>query len=388
MTRLTFRFSSTEYPFHQLYPLLDILRNPSSVSIGRLVRPAHMGLGPHLIVPVPNTTTMPMSTKVPPRRDLVKELEEGIKPWTGPSIFTTPVPRGRVSSPIDITSSPETEERTAPRVRGVIRYNSALPRTAYTPPAKVHPFFTHQRARTAPPSSVPASQKPRLVAHYSSTEASTSTSQSQQQSQDTQSTFGSLKGKEREVEVEGAPPGWAEDAIDEIADEFAKTRITNRPPLKNRSTVIAPGPAPGLPRPAATRLAPSSKSNPSPSTKPILPFFHHADLPDRPRIAYTTSPYEADDLLSCLRGDVFGFDLEWPPAGKYTSTDPKTGEASSHWVGRKWDQESRRYVFTPGRTALVQVCDGHLIVLIHLRDMKGRPPRRPDIIACEWRLIE
>lgn len=403
------------------------------VTIARLARPALPGLGsPYWTTTAKSQPITEMSsTTTPRRRDLAKELQDGIKPWTGSTTFTTPLPAvsarggGSSASPIDITASPEP---VGVRVRGVVRYESALPRTAYTPP-RVHPFFT-QRSRTVPaPAPAPSSQRPRLVAHYSSTEASSSTSQSQSQSQDrdtdTQSSFGGhgpagsnvkrkSKGKGKETSVHGAPPGWAEDAIDQIVEDFEKTRIT-RVPLKTRSTVTAPaGPAttgsntapiPPLPRSAQTRppqravikpnpkatsaSASASKSTPAPIPssvhKETLPFFHYADV-DRahhPKIAYTTSPSEADDLISCLRGDVLGFDLEWPPAGKYTTVEEKTGTTSTEWVGRTWDAENKKYVFTTGRTALVQVCDRDLIVLVHLKDMRGESfSRKHEIHAA------
>ena len=51
-----------------------------------------------------------------------------------------------------------------------------------------------------------------------------------------------------------------------------------------------------------------------------------------------------------------------------------------------------KYVFTPGRTALVQVCDGELIVLVHLKDMKGESSGFQqnvlDIWACNFGVEE
>jgi hypothetical protein len=135
-------------------------------------------------------------------RDLSRELEDGIVAWDGPSIFSTkpasplPAPRphrneerwgqGTSSSPTDISSAEPSPVKT--RIRGIPAYNSPLPRTAYTSPSKppaiapgqVHPFFN--RTKSLPP---PASNRPRMVAHYSSTESSQQTEMG-----DTQSTFG------------------------------------------------------------------------------------------------------------------------------------------------------------------------------------------------------
>ncbi len=85
---------------------------------------------------------------------------------------------------------------------------------------------------------------------------------------------------------------------------------------------------------------------------------------------YTCDASEADDLLSCLRGPVLGLDLEWPVAGMYTTRDAR-GKETRVRVGMTWDPAAGRYKFGQGRTALMQVCDERMVVLIHLLTMKG-----------------
>jgi hypothetical protein len=98
-----------------------------------------------------------------------------------------------------------------------------------------------------------------------------------------------------------------------------------------------------------------------------LPFFSHKTFAwatedgmepiKRPTVVYTADSSEADDLIGCLTGDVFGFDLEWPVwRGFYKD---KNGKMTS----RKW--------LKPGKTALVQICDDKLILLIHLSKIDG-----------------
>ena len=458
---------------------------PRSLTIASLNRPALAGLG-HSLKRVSTTSSITGMTHDGPR-NLERELEDGIKPWTGPSVFTTeprtekvgsgtrngnlkgtpprsrPKPAvggGSSKSPITIPSAESTPEPT--RVRGVIRYESSGPRTAYTPPkpfsarsgststsastntntntivdgdirlnrgTNVHPFFmngrsTFQRAGSVPTTSstVPASQRPRYVAHYSSTDASTSQSESQStQSQSTQSTFEGhsqsrsqdryrVKGKGKDVhrgtEVEGPPEGWTDDAVDTLAEGLSSTRISTssngsrsrqRPLVGGTSVSTAPplrappsykstktGSGFGLARPSTSTYAsnpkttqdakPKSKAKPkaiADEPDPNISYFQYTSLTPAPKLAYTTDPDEADLLISCLKGNILGFDLEWPPAGLQSFKDPISGKVERRWVGRSWDSKKGKYVFTTGKTALVQVCDGELIVLVHLKDMKG-----------------
>jgi hypothetical protein len=76
----------------------------------------------------------------------------------------------------------------------------------------------------------------------------------------------------------------------------------------------------------------------------------------RPTIVYTSSPDEATELISCLRGGVYGFDLEWP-VWKGTRGTSKNGK-NKEWVN-------------PGKTALVQICDEKMVLLLHVSKMDG-----------------
>jgi hypothetical protein len=296
---------------------------------------------------------------------------------------------GTSSSPITISSAESSPvildtttacSRTS-RPRGVAQYNSALPRTAFTPPkphlttnSQLHPFFN--RTKSLPP---PASQRPRLIAHYSSTESSSQRSESTVN--DTQSTFGdnvspavpertsttgrkemkaSVKGKGKEIDG-GPGHGFSDDTIDAMADEFARVEI-RRKPLGSGSTARAiskdttSGPS-KISRPPITKAGSSTNSTSSSKARlrstVVLPvnYFSYHRLPRPPAVAYITTPDEANDLVSCLKGDVFGFDLEWPPTEKH------------------WDGNLKKYYFGQGRTALVQICDRDTILLIHMKNM-------------------
>jgi hypothetical protein len=61
-------------------------------------------------------------------------------------------------------------------------------------------------------------------------------------------------------------------------------------------------------------------------------------------------------------------DLEWPVSGIQKLVDPRTGAVRRKAVGGTWDDEKKKYIWGQGRTALIQVCDERLIVLIHLKE--------------------
>jgi hypothetical protein len=429
MTRLSFR--SINILHRPLLPV-TVPHLPSSPStIGRLTANAHRGLS-STVTAATNSAVAAMS-----RRDLSKELEDGIQPWTGPSVFSTSIsipPRnvkvgpgegGRSTSPISISSSSSAESspvrlpNPGGRLKGVARYASPLPRTAYTPPkanfdqsqtqtqGTIHPFFS--RARSLSPR-VPSSQRPRMVAHYSSTESSQSQSQSQSQgTQDSQSTFGepsssaadrstksSAKGKERAAT--GPPSGWSEQDVEDMANQFGNVQIAREPlksiPMGSRhpgpgykvpakitassSTTahhappqpLAKKPIPAKPKPKESIKYPTTRPIDVPSPETV--WFQHALCSSPPSIAYTTDASEANDLISSLKGDVFGFDLEWPPPGRKTVTLNALGKEVVSWPGRKWDAAANRYVFKTGKTAMIQICDKHLVILIHMKDMRGK----------------
>lgn len=347
----------------------------------------------------------PSRAKVVEKRDLSRELEDGIVAWEGPSIFsTTPASphrhpieerwgQGTSSSPIDISSAEPSPAKT--RIRGIPSYNSPLPRTAYTSPSKpasiapgqVHPFFN--RTKSLPP---PASNRPRMVAHYSSTETESS---QQTEMGDSQSTFGgpSQSPSKRPAErIPDAPPqpkiekdvkgkgkgkildaGLSDEAIDAMADEFANVELGRKSTLTGRNTVSAvngqkakgttssskptAGPSKIIPKASSSSTstkpdAPKPKPEVAEVEDPSIEYFQYQKCPNPPAVVYTTDPSEANDLIDCLKGDVFGFDLEWPSRVK------------------QWDKAGK-FSLGQGRTALVQICDRHTIILLHLKKKSG-----------------
>ena len=69
-----------------------------------------------------------------------------------------------------------------------------------------------------------------------------------------------------------------------------------------------------------------------------------------PTIVYTACADEADDLIPLLQGDVVGFDMEWP-------------------VNYRRFKGTTSAQYLPGQTALVQVCDEKMVLLLHLSKM-------------------
>ena len=371
-------------------------------------------------------------SKMGSRRDWVQELESTVNPWEGSTIFVEQLPGPPVSdlvklytstpeSPISISSGSSSSPSTSPlpRPRGVPRYTSSLPRTAYTPPRgltprddtqvnaqfgiqgrtqagprggtsskPIHPFFTRdfRRTNSVPAPAPPPSHRPRLVAHYSSTSASGSTT--------TTTTTGESQDRWRvgphEVElveernrVENretvSSSSEEEETVEERLDlEDISTMMsdldlqskTPRLPLVDRAHVpwdqsrrvqltksAKPPIRPG--KPASTQR---SKKQPVKTTSD-LPLFHYRDVTPVPKIVYTSDPHEANDLITCLQGPLIGFDLEWPIAGQ-------TNENGTV-LGRKWDTEAKKYSFDQPKTALVQMCDETMVVLVQIWDMES-----------------
>lgn len=125
-------------------------------------------------------------------------------------------PSGSATSPISITSTPSPATSPLPRPRARIHYSSPIPRTAFTPTRflregsahnaspspstpfitnkqageedrPIHPFFNRDFRRTKsvplPAGPPPRANKPRIVAYYSSTSASSSQTSTQTSAQ-------------------------------------------------------------------------------------------------------------------------------------------------------------------------------------------------------------
>lgn len=212
----------------------------------------------------------------------------------------------------------------------------------------------------------------------------------------------------------GPPAGWTDREVDDLVEGFSRVGIRSqaRKPLESvrlpqelggipsRGHVIPSQPkGMGRPQPVQPRQPPTKPAYPSTTsssstfqTRPpanvkppiktaqsTLPLFHLAHLPrsaTRPvKVAYTTDPSEANDLLSCLRGPVMGFDIEWPVAGTYKITNSLgvsyTKRIGMDWVGGAGGAGGTGWKWKQGKTALMQVCDGDFVVLVHLKDMTG-----------------
>lgn len=107
-------------------------------------------------------------------------------------------------------------------------------------------------------------------------------------------------------------------------------------------------------RSTATSL--TGEPTPAPPAAPPLRKFSHKTwhvgnplFKKPPTLAYTTDPAEANKLLGMVKGEAIAFDMEWP----FSFKRGNGGGA--------------------GKTALVQVGDEKLIVLVHLSLMKGEP---------------
>ncbi len=100
----------------------------------------------------------------------------------------------------------------------------------------------------------------------------------------------------------------------------------------------------------------------TPHTPAFLPQYSYKDYSPVPAVVYTPDEEEANDLVQCLKGPVMGFDLEWVVLFR------KGRSAMSH------------------RTALVQICDARMILLVHVSAMKKFPQKvkvRPAVTRLE-----
>ncbi|KAH9848042.1 ribonuclease H-like domain-containing protein [Lenzites betulinus] len=94
----------------------------------------------------------------------------------------------------------------------------------------------------------------------------------------------------------------------------------------------------------------------TPQLPSALPSYSYKDYTPTPAVVYTPDEDEANDLVQCLKGPVLGFDLEWVVLFR------KGRGAVIH------------------RTALVQLSDARMIVLVHVSAMKKFPQKVKEII--------
>lgn len=111
----------------------------------------------------------------------------------------------------------------------------------------------------------------------------------------------------------------------------------------------------------------------STASLPVLPsqapdnYFHYNQYHPTPEVFYTTDLAAADVRLRELRGPFMGLDMEWPY--------------------EKIQQDSFRFIEKIGKTAMIQVCDERLIVMLHLQDASSEsgyvlPTLLPSPIVC------
>lgn len=362
--------------------------------------------------PRPTATILARNTlrssgaKVPPPRDLGAELAELAEEWTGPSVFVDSS-KGSASSPISIASSPSPPGTptlapgTPSRLRVVPRY-SPLASTALTPPRHepaparaLHPFF---RRPVAPPP-----RQPRFVATYSSTSESGSQGDSVFSSQESRDadppspTRHTRAGYADEITDEMvrlalAPRRVAPSSIArvEVAEKAvvvprARVRVVSKPKGADVSFEAAEPTADEVDEVTLDAAAEDAEANPDdaaddPAPTPTLPLFSiKSPIPGHftrtPNIAYTSDASEADDLVSCLRGDVFGFDMEWPlpGVGPTKIKTLKDGTVRAYREG-KFDVKTRRYTWPQGRTAVVQLCDADTVIVYRIPENRRPGP--------------
>ncbi|WVQ78624.1 hypothetical protein IAT38_000710 [Cryptococcus sp. DSM 104549] len=381
----------------------------SLIDILRVSRPQESTISDRSSAEMASPAVTPLrGAMLPPAsvRSVPDDLETGIGTWEGRAVFISETVYGsgthrsatarsfhtpaRLSStqasgtsisPISVSSSspsPRASPHPLTRPRAIPHFSSPLPRTAYTPPRAtaspsarpIHPFFIQNRP-------VPKASAPPLVAHYSSTEAESEESFSASQSTfDGSQKSDQLKAKEAEV-------------IDILSQEVQKlaiggsvVRSRTGSGLKGQGAVRTVSGSPKQPLGDATSASVNSASasatgftaNGGPGEQrlpprgegpanrlpkefdPSLPIFHFSSNARRISVCYTRCIDEADDFLGCIKGNVMGFDLEWPMHVK------------------TWDKASQRYLYPQGKTALIQVGDEQRMLLFHLKPGTLLPP--------------
>ncbi len=132
--------------------------------------------------------------------------------------------------------------------------------------------------------------------------------------------------------------------------------LGSKPPSKGKARASAPLPItrttsdienePAIAIVTATAGEASISAAPAPPEKETLPLYSYKQYPPIPAVVYTRHEEEANDLVGCLKGPL-GFDLEWPVSFR-------RGKAPQEWP-----------------TALVQICDSRMIVLIQVSAMSS-----------------
>ncbi|TYJ52792.1 hypothetical protein B9479_006596 [Cryptococcus floricola] len=336
-------------------------------------------------------TTLATLSSPPGHKDL------GIGVWEGPTVFTSRGPGSGPETPISVSSqssvndSPITVSSSSPspaiyRPRAIPRFNSPAARSAFTPPPlnsspvpsgasnparRIHPFFLLERG------AAPTPTKPRYVPDYTSTEAESESSASDSQSSvySTASSHRSTTHDYNDAELEDLTFGLRKMRVDappktETTTRVMRSRRARNPPEKvdsmpNQSRAMSTMPRKGSTPPAEAEIALPPPIQPlvpvfslPVDPDPSLPLFTYKDSSTPFTIKFTKSAVEADALVDTLKGNIIGFDMEWPIWGKKT-----------------WDPVERSYRPQQGKTALVQLCDEETVILIHLQNGMDLPSK-------------
>ena len=288
-----------------------------------------------------------------------------------------------------------------PRPRAVARYASPECKTAMSPLKSriggctqptvtnktLHPFFNPAAFKQSSPSKSlppPSSHPPRLsmrtlqpgsqstesatsgsqasTGTYTSTSTSTASPESHRRS--VQVLRGSQNSRvvieERIITGQRAYRTWgAREQVEEVPDDL----VLDFDALTLGRDASKPVSEPAAPKPTTIKSSDSERSRTEPPEpkRPVnypffdtegLPFFTYKSLRPKPTLVYTCCPDETDDLLMLLQGDVVGFDMEWPVS----------------YRAQKGVSGARKLT---DKTALVQVCDDKLVLLLHLSKMRS-----------------
>ncbi|KAI0795591.1 ribonuclease H-like domain-containing protein [Abortiporus biennis] len=108
--------------------------------------------------------------------------------------------------------------------------------------------------------------------------------------------------------------------------------------------------------PKSTSTSSTKRTSSSSTRISNLPLYHYKDYHPTPAVVYTQNEEEADDLVQMLHGPL-GFDLEWALAYKGKGRAPSSR-----------------------RTAVVQLSDKRMILVIQITRMKKFPQKLKEII--------
>ncbi|TFY80352.1 hypothetical protein EWM64_g3659 [Hericium alpestre] len=136
------------------------------------------------------------------------------------------------------------------------------------------------------------------------------------------------------------------------------------PKQRKPRTTKKPASAPAKTSPLEEQAIPSTNEvadgtqatvSSKPAAKPTMPLYTYRDTIPKPTVMYIQTEEEADEVVQALNGPV-GFDLEW----------------------RVFIRRGAR--MTERRTALVQLCDSTMILLLQVSSMQRFPQKLKELI--------